>query len=363
MTIIYNHDRKAFLIKNGEDELADVPFPFSDQNHEGELLKETEAVEYDFSVYYKKGIRELAFRETNLYVGENCGVSKRIGWMLPIATLTTDDHEILAKKHMNQYVFFGYCHLLGIKEVVNRITTENDKSFGEILGELYPDGSLLVTNKDRKPEWFTFKKVELSLARNGFYKTPSGFCNPLIKELKCLNLIPAAEILQNDDNYVEPYIEDFLTKYVYNDNIFIRFFYLYQILEVLMNREMIQQLEDYLDLIKKVKPNYRKIENGLKETTELKRLAKIVLNAKFNSDIIEQLDEKCNVYLESDENCLLKHPESVYQVRNHIVHRFRIASGEEAGLIDVCNHIELYLYDLLINYKLPKVNRTVAQYN
>lgn len=358
MTTIYNPDRKAFLIKDEEDELGVVPFPFSDMNHKGALLTMEEAEGYDFSEYYKKGIRELAFRETYLNVGENGGDPQRLGWMLPIATLTTDDPEILAKEHMNQYVFFAYCYLLGREEVVDRITTEVDKSFGEILGELFPDGCLLVTNNDRKPDWFTFKKVELSLARNGFYKTPSGYCNPLINEEGSLNLIPAAEILQNDGTYVEPYIEDFLTKYAYNDNIFIRFFYLYQILEVLMNREMIQQLEEYLDLLRKVKPNYRKIENGLKETTESKRLAKIVENAKLKSDIIKQLDEKCNAYLESDEDNLLTQPESVYQVRNHIVHRFRIASSDEDGLIDVCNHIELYLYDLLIQYKLPKVNKT-----
>lgn len=358
MKPIYDYIKKAFLFKQEEDILAEVPFPFSDKNHKGELLKIEEVEEYDFSVYYKKGIRELAFRETYLNVGENGGNPQRLGWMLPIATLTTDDNEILDKEHMNQYVFFAYCFLLGNDEVLKRIISDDDKSFGEILDELFTDGSLLVVNNNKKPDGFTFKKVEISLARNGFYRTPSGFCNPLINEAGSLNLTRSSEILKNDDNYIDPYIEDFLTKYAYNDNIFIRFFYLYQILEVLMNQEMIQLLEDYLYLLNHAKPNYRKIENGLKEMTESKRLAKIVENAKLESDIIEKLDEKCNLYLESDEDCLLKHPESIYQIRNHIVHRFRIVSGDEDGLIDICNHMELYLYDLLIQYKLPKVNRT-----
>lgn len=358
MKTIYDHDKKVFLIKEEEEVLAVVPFPFSDSNHIGELLTVNEVEDYDFAMYFKKGIRELAFRETKLNVGEDGGDPQRLGWMLPIATLTTDDQEILGKEHMNQYVFFAYCYLLGKEELVERIITDGDRNLGKILEESFPDGSLLVVNNSRKPEGFTFKKVELSLARNGFYRIPSGFCNPLIKEAGSLNLTLSSEILKNDGNYIEPYIEDFLTKYTYNDNIFIRFFYLYQILEVLMNQEMIQLLEDYLYLLNHAKPNYRKIENGLKDTTESKRLAKIVENAKLKSDIIEQLDKKCNVYLESDEGCLLNHPESIYQVRNHIVHRFRIASGDEDGLIDVCNHIELYIYDLLIQYKRPKVNRS-----
>ena len=360
MNTIYDYDKKAFLIKDEEDVLADVPFSFSDSNHIGELLTVDEVKDYDFAMYYKKGIRELAFRETKLNVGEGGGDPQRLGWMLPLATLTTDDVEILNKEHMNQYVFFAYCYLLGKEEVVERIITDDDRNLGKILDELFPDGSLLIVKNSRKSKEFTFKKVELSLARNGFYRIPSGFCNPLINEAGSLNLTRSSEILKNDENYIDPYIEDFLTKYTYNDNIFIRFFYLYQILEVLMNQEMIQVLEDYLYLLNHAKPNYRKIENGLKEMTESKRLAKIVENAKLESDIIEKLDEKCNFYLESDEDCLLKHPESIYQVRNHIVHRFRIASDNEDSLIDVCNHIELYIYDLLIQYKLPKVNKLGA---
>lgn len=358
MKTIYDHDKKAFLIKVEEEVLAEVPFSFSDLNHIGELLTVDEVADYDFALYYKKGIRELAFRETKLNVGEDGGDPRRLGWMLPIATLTTDDQEILSKEHMNQYVFFAYCYLLGKEEVVERIIADGDRNLGKTLDELFPDGSLLVVNNSRKSEGFSFKKVEISLARNGFYRIPSGFCNPLINEAGSLNLTLSSEILNNDGNYIEPYIEDFLTKYTYNDNIFIRFFYLYQILEVLMNLEMIQLLEDYLYLLTHAKPSYRKIDNGLREATESKRLAKIVENANFKSDIIEQLDKKCNFYLESDEDCLLNHPESIYQVRNHIVHRFRIASGDEDGLIDVCNHIELYIYDLLIQYKRPKVNRS-----
>lgn len=356
METIYDHDKKAFLIKEEDDVLAEVPFKFSDQNHEGRLLLMSEAEGYDFSVYYKKGIRELAYRETKLKVGEGGGKPQRLGWMLPMVTLTTEDHDILAKEHMNQYVFFAYCYLLKKEQVVEQITTE-EKSFGDILGDLFPDGSLLIANRDKEPGGFTFKKIELSLARNGFYIKPSGYCNPLITEEGSLNLTFAAEILKEDNTYVYPYIEEFLTKYAYNDNVFIRFFYLYQILEVLMNQEIIQQLKDYLCLLENEKPNYRKLENVIKENTESKRLKNIVENAQLNSSIASLMDTTCNTFLGADEDCLLSHPESIYQVRNHIVHRFRVASGDEDGLKDICDHIELYLYDLLIQYKLPKINR------
>ena len=48
MKIIYAHDKKAFLIKEEDDVLAEVPFPFSDMNHNGELLT-VEEVEVEYS--------------------------------------------------------------------------------------------------------------------------------------------------------------------------------------------------------------------------------------------------------------------------------------------------------------------------
>ncbi len=355
METIYDQNKKAFLIKENEDVLAEVPFPFSDKNHKGQSLSMAEANGYDFSVYYKKGIRELAYREIKLKVGEGGGELQRLGWMLPMVTLTTEDPDILAKDHMNQYVFFAYCYLLLIEKVVNGIVT-NDKNFGDVLSELFPDGSLLIMYKPNEPEGFSLKKVELSLARNGFYQNPYDYCNPLINESRNLKLITAAEILKEDNTYLHDYIEDFLTKYAYNENVFIRFFYLYQILEVLMDQEKIQLVSDYLQLLENEKPNYRKIETALRETTESKLLAKIVENANLKSDIADQMDNKCNIFLASADK-ILKQPESVYQVRNHIVHRFRIVSRDEKNLRDICDHIELYLYDLLIQYKRPKVNK------
>lgn len=38
MQIIYNHDRKAFLVNEGDEELACVDFNFSDLDHNGNIL-------------------------------------------------------------------------------------------------------------------------------------------------------------------------------------------------------------------------------------------------------------------------------------------------------------------------------------
>lgn len=356
MQLTYNHDRKAFLINEGDEELASIDFKFSDLDHQGNVMAIEEAGGYVYADYYKKGVKELSYR--TVYVkntGDGGGNPQRVGWMLPISMLTTEDEETLAKEHVNQYVFFAYCYLLGKEAVLNELL--NGRELDEILTEAYSDGCLLIVNNANMPAGVTLKKLELSLARNGYFANATGYANPLISEEGNLNLTPAGEILNADGTYIDPYLEAFLRQYSYSSNTFIRFLYLYQIEEVLMNTEMVYQLEDFLYLLKQNKPNYRKVENGLKETTESKRLKQIVENAHLHSTIINALDQKCNEFLNSDDDNPLVQPESIYQVRNHIVHRFRVASGDENAVKDICDHLELYLYDLLICYKLPKVNR------
>jgi hypothetical protein len=355
METIYDQGKKAFLIKDGDDELASVPFPFSDKDHLGQDLQMADAADYLFYTYYKKDVRELDYCKANVNTGIGGGAPQRVGWMIPLSVLTTEDPAIQGEQHMNQYAFYAYCHLLGKEEIMAQLVDDNE--LGDILERLYLDGCLLIICNARMPANVTVKHLELSLARNGYFSTSTGYCNPQISSNQELNLIPASEILKPDGTYVHDYIEDFLQHHVYDANSFIRFLYLYQIEEVLMDMEMVELLKDYLYLLEHNQPNYRKAESAFKDATELKRLEHVVENARLNSGMATELDRKCNAFLNSDPNSLLEQPESIYQVRNHIVHRFRKASGDEPAVKEICDSLELYLYDLLICYKLPKVNR------
>ena len=356
METIYDQGRKAFLIKDGDEEMASVPFPFSDKDHQGRDLQMADAADYSFATYYKKDVRELDYRIANVNTGAGGGAPQRVGWMIPFSVLTTEDPAILGEQHMNQYVFYAYCHLLEKEEIMELLVDENE--LGDILeSPNLDDGCLLITCNTRMPANVKYKHLELSLARNGFFVSPTGYSNPHVVQNQELSLIPASDILKADGTYLHDYIEDFLQHHVYDENSFIRFLYLYQIEEVLMDMEMVELLKDYLYLLEHNQPNYRKAESAFKDATESKRLAHIVENAGLNSEIAKELDVKCNAFLNSAPDSFLVQPESIYQVRNHIVHRFRKASGDEPAVKEICDCLELYLYDLLICYKAPKMNR------
>lgn len=295
MKLIYNPDRKAFLINEGDEELACVDFKFSDLDHNGNVLSMEEADDYTYAEYYKKDVKELAYRITNVNVGGGGGDPQRVGWILPIAMLTTEDEDTLVKEHVNQYVFFAYCYLLKKEAIVDELIS--GRELDEILTEVYPDGCLLIVNNTRMPRGVTLKRLELSLARNGYFLKPTGYANPLISENGNLNLTPASEILKSDNTYVDNYMDTYLSQYVYNLNPFIRFFYLYQIVEVLLDKEMIEILKDFIYLLENSKTSYRTAETALQKHTESERFFRIVQNSGLKVANYAAFDNLCYTFL------------------------------------------------------------------
>lgn len=348
MTLEYNHSRKAFLIKDGGDELADVPFPFTDTNSSGNVFDVANIVNYNVTVYYKKDIPELDYHQVNVVTGSRGGHPKRLGWIIPVATLTTEDEDTLIKPYLCEYSFWAYCYLLSIEEIQNQIVFD-DKSLVDILNALYPDGNLLIIEKKQMPTGITEKRYELSLARKGYYQRNSNYKNPIISVSlgETIKLLPAGEILKADNSYVNNYIEEFLSQHVYDTNSFIRFFFLYQIVEVLLDAEMVELLRDFANKLEQNQATYQVADKALQKNTESLRFARVVNNSGLKVGDYAALDNACNSFLGASTGKLLKNPESIYQVRNHIVHRFRKAATDKAAVKNICDYLELYLYDLL----------------
>ena len=351
----YNHDRRAFLIKDGEDELSAIPFPFPDTNRAGNVFDERNAANYSFSIYYKSNVAELDFHLVKVNTGTGGGAPQRLGWMIPLATLTTEDSEVLNVPFLNEFAFWAYCYLLERVDIQNRLN-DDDVTFGGVLDSMYPDGCLLIIENAQRPEGKVEKHYELSLAKNGYYKVVSNYHNPKISLRRNdeLTLSPAGEIFDAAQGcYVNPYIEEFLEQHVYNTNSFIRFFFLYQIVEVLLDAEMVELLRDFANKIENNQTTYRTADKALQKNTESERFKRVVSHSGLVTANYADLDNVCNGFtgLVNIEN-----PESIYQVRNHIVHRFRKAVADEVSVKEICDHLELYLYDLLILYKKPDVN-------
>lgn len=351
----YNHDKRAFLLYEEGNEVAEIPFPYSDTNQRGHVFSEAKASGYSFFVYYRKDVPELGYHL--VYAKTEKSKKKRLGWLIPMSALTTEDDDTLVKPHLNEFAFWAYCYLLDLPDIQDALN--EDRELGAVLSEKYPDGNLLIIENKQIPEGKTEKSYELSLARNGYFKSASKYINPKIELVSGgdLKLIPASEVLNESGAYVNEYIEEFLAHHVYDENSFIRFFYLYQIVEVLLDAEMVELLKDFAKKLENNQATFRTADKVLQNYTEFDRFKRVVQNAGLKTEVYNSLDTACYDFLGGEPNRRLKNPESIYQVRNHIVHRFRKAVADIESVKDICDHLELYLYDLLIKYKRPNVNR------
>lgn len=350
----YSHDRQAFLIKDGDVEFATVPFPYSDTNRAGNVFNEANVANYSFFIYFKKDIAELDYHLVKVNTGAGGGNPQRLGWMIPLAVLTTEDDAPLLEPFLNEYAFWAYCYLLGREDIQNAFN-DPEATLGSILDDKYPDGCLLIVENAQMPAGKTEKHYELSLAKNGYFKVASHYLNPRINLARGSDLVlsPAGEILDAHGNYVNSYIEEFLTHHVFNANSFIRFFFLYQIVEVLLDAEMVELLRDFANKIENNQTTYRTADKALQNNTESERFGRVVRHSRLQTANYTDLDNACNSFTGLT---TLTNPESVYQVRNHIVHRFRKAVADIAAVKDICDYMELYMYDLLILYKKPDAN-------
>lgn len=357
MNLGYNKANKEFTITSDDGLSVSVPFGFKDSDVNGNQHAPTEAESYVYGLYYKHNVPELEYKKININQGTQGGEPKFAGWMLPINLLTTKDPVILALPHINDYVYYAFCYVLKQEAVAEQLFLERDLS--EVLEELYPNGTLLVLNSTRIPNGVTIQQLELSLASFGYFRKPSNHLNSIIAS-KIQNdgiaLTPCKEILNSDGSYMDPYISEFLEKYAGEKNSFFWFFYLYQIVEVLLDKELIVKLQDYIKLLETNKATIRKYDKLMQNSTESDRFKAIISNAKLEGVDYPELKSKCNQFISSDPDNHLEPPECIYQVRNHVMHRFRKAIEDEQLLLEICEHLELYLYDVLIRYKRPKAN-------
>lgn len=356
MALGYNHAKKKFTFTNDRGESIDVPFGFSDQDVNGHVLTPEVFTDYEIIEVHKKDIPELEYREVHVNTGAGGGDPQRMGWLIPVALVTTDDPVIIAMPHINDYIFIAYCYLINQTKISSRLLTDED--FDSALDSEYSDAALLIINKTRMPAGITMKHLELSLASFGYFETESKQLNEIAKtrnNSEILTLSPCKEILKADGNYADDYIQAFLTNYAGVENAFFKFFYLYQIVEVLLDKELIVKLEDYVSLLKKNKATIRKYDTLMKNCTDSDRFNAVVNSAGIQGQTFENLVALCNKFTDT-EDAPLQHPECIYQVRNHVMHRFRKAIEDEKLLGEICEELEIYLYQLLINYKAPKAN-------
>lgn len=345
----YDRTTRSFLILDSEgNETGDsIKYRFLDA-YKGDKFEKENCEDYSFIFCFKEQMKEsedYSFIENKDIEDEN----KRIGWVIPLSLLITDDDTILNNPHLSCYVFHAYQFLLKSKEYEEVMDDENFST--KINEEANKNKCLLITYKQHLAD-AKIKRLELPLARYGYYFYDNHHYNEKRKSVENnkIRVSLAFHVIDNTGSYFDTYFDQLLKTHLEVQEPIIRFLYLYQVIEILINKVLIKNLEDLINELKGPTGSIREVSDILKKQTEIERWKKIESDSAIIHSDYEDLRRLCNSYVRRTENPF-EHPNSIYQVRNHITHRFRFAAQNQDGIKDINNLFEMYLYDLLIKYK------------
>lgn len=345
----YDGTTHSFLIldSDGNESGVSIKYRFLD-TYNGDKFENDNFNDYSFNFCFKENIKEsedYSFIENKDIEDDN----KRVGWVIPLSLLITDDETILENPHLSCYVFQAYKYLLKTPEYEEVL---DDESFStKISEETNRNKCLLITYNCHLADT-DIKRLELPLAGYGYYYYDNHHYNEKRKSVENnkISLSLACHIIDNTGCYIDTYFEQLLNKHLTIQEPIIRFLYLYQVIEILINKVLIKNLEDLINELKGPTGSIREVSDVLKKQTEIERWKKIESDSAILHSDYEDLSRLCNSYVRRTENPF-EHPNSIYKVRNHVVHRFRFAAQNQNDIKDINNLFEMYLYDLLIKYK------------
>lgn len=353
MALRYNAQEHQFeLPVDGEQVTILIPFPFDDKDSNGVLFEIGE----DDSFTLQEWTKNVAENDIHCVkvTSKEPGINDfRIGWLFPYVSLISTEHDFAENPHFLFYAFHAYVEILKDENVVNQLMI--GESFENIVNKKVAENKnvLIIENANLKQDT-KLKELELSLFTYGY---THGLSIETFKLLSCsqdanntIILRRCKQILnQERTTYISPYIDDFLSKCIGEGNPFILFLFIYQLYEILLDDVLVTKLKILIDKVENGIASTRQIDKQLQDTTESKRLAMILDNSKINKNNYREIKKLCNDFIPERENDY-NLPECIYQVRNRVVHRFRMVANDEVSMKKINQELLLFTLDLLIKY-------------
>lgn len=314
LLIDYNTIGKTFTCLDEDDILVNCHFLFSDKNKKGVVHDVSHINNFSFKQLHKHKIPENEIRQAYIKANKNNSTQDtRIGWIIPVSALISEDHDYKDDIHFGYYAFYAYAYLLKDKEVQAQL--KDGKGLSEIINNLYVennDSVLFICENNNLPIHTTLDCFEISLYQYGYYrkyKEVNSKCK-LIESSIRINLVRTSDVFFSD-KYNDEYIESFIEELVFEDNQKIRFFLLYQFVEIFIDDIMITQLTQQLDDYKIGKTSTRGLDMSLKVNTELMRIKKMMELSHISKNDYRDLHNICNNYLISKGHDSVDFPESL----------------------------------------------------
>ena len=313
----------------------------------------------DFFVYLfaKKDIKESDIFEVHCKYTRSSWA--RLGWLIPIISLDSNDHNFAENPHFLKYAYIGAyksLELIGNSVYSKKLQKDVTFSFSDIFHE---SSVAFVVSKELLVNFDNFEIERLYPGLISFGYSQLGTLNP--DEITLIGNQPTGKVLKieaiSEDINNYKLINDLLFhSYVYEKKAVFKFFYLYQIIELLI--EIVYKNEQNILVAKLIEAKEdlaktKDIIGDIQEYMSEKKRITLLINTYSNvtkNDSLNDLRSLCNSFLvkiSRKEGCGFD--EYLYPIRNFIFHQYKDFPPELSVLLDAVVVEFLDIFPLLLS--------------
>ncbi|WP_214762261.1 hypothetical protein [Exiguobacterium sp. s146] len=318
------------------------------------VFKEMNPIEYTYKIKHLLNVDKIhnendymvftfynnSFAENDIYQVYDHASSTRIGWTFPLQSLLSNNHDYAHNEHFLPYALVAFKKLI-IEEFPNSLIPEVTLDGEYNLGDFYnaDETIIMVLNKNQTRDIENFSIINYLpfLYGKGYYADNYNYKSPISCNGKRLNLKVTSEEIRNDE-----FIIQLFQKLLLQDNHhLVRFYLLYQVIELLIEKVFKKEFSEMLDSLGTDEKTLFQIKEDLGNIAkEKKRINKLFTVYTRKQDIKIRLMESCNEILRSIGRKQFTDPsEALYNVRNLFVHEYRSIPMENHYMIESINDL------------------------
>ena len=301
----------------------------------------------DFSIY---AFYNNKCSENSIFQVYDKEQRKRIGWIFPIQALVSNQHDFYDNKYFLRYAYIAMKKLLEANDNINIKDIQYKEECYSLL-DFYDDEIVILIldgENTNKIECFNIDDYMIDLYKYGYCLNNGSNDLDYFEEIKGnLNLNRIKPYLRKE-NYIIELFKNYLGR---EKKDLLKFYLMYQIIELIMEKIFNKELLNIIDSLSNDEKSLFDVKEDLSKVANEKDRINKLTNKYSGPGItcIEELQESCNRLLECQgKKTANSVGNSLYTVRNLLVHNYREVTKENRRLIkDININLEKYIIELL----------------
>lgn len=339
----FDEGENAFILSDGQEhELL-----FSTDLH---LDTEYDPNNFKLYYYYNKNCSENSIFQVYIKSDENKEI--RIGWIFPISSLLSDQHDEAQNKYFQKYAY------VALYNILNELDIVSNEIYSNIIYEALSsdDRIIFVMDKENIVNIVNFEisDYQIGFYKYGFYESDKGIRNSNFdKPRKKLHLKKFSNALIDKNSKL--IILSILEQITSCSSEILVFYFCYQIIEFLINKvfdneftTVVKKVTDSVENLFDIKDEFNDLMN------EKKRVRKLFNDySNINSNSRNSLNELCKNLLRDNEHRNYNDlGDNIYAVRCLLVHKLYSIQNIEQELVDIDYRFFECIIEILETFKL-----------